>query len=203
MTQVFIIDDNDGFRTSIEWSLEDQGFAVSSFPSAAEFISRFEKDLALVSTETANGCVLSDIRMPVMSGIELIDELWRRQIRLPVILMSAHADIPLTVEAMNKGAAHVLEKPFDTAVLAAVIRTVANQPLSHPHNPDDARNRLRRLSPRERQVLDLICAGNLNKTIADTLGISVKTVELHRSRLSQKLKVKNIHELIKMTMGYT
>jgi FixJ family two-component response regulator len=117
--------------------------------------------------------------------------------------MSAHADIPLAVEAMQKGAAHFLEKPFNTDALASTIKMIARQPLTHPRNPDDARFRMDKLSPRERQVLDLICAGYLNKTIADTLGISIKTVELHRSKLSQKLEVKNIHQLIKMTLGYT
>lgn len=202
MTGVFLIDDNEAFRKSTAWALEDLGFTVSSFESATAFLNDHGLGDEL-TFDDLHWCVLSDIRMPGMNGIELIDELWRLQSKLPIVLMSAHADIPLAVEAMHKGAAHVLEKPFDTQVLAAVITMVAQQPLTHPRNPDDARSRMGKLSPRERQVLDLVCAGNLNKTIADTLGISVKTVELHRSKLSQKLEVKNIHELIKMTLGYT
>jgi two-component system response regulator FixJ len=203
MTGVFLIDDNEAFRASMTWTLEDHGFEVIGFSCAPSFLHHCADAADNKMASNDDWCVLSDIRMPTMNGMALLNELWRLQIKLPIILMSAHADIPLAVEAMQKGAAHVLEKPFDADLVAAVITQVAKQPLLLPHNPEDARARMGRLTPRERQILTLICAGKLNKTIADTLGISVKTVELHRSNLTQKLEVQNIHQLIRMTLGYT
>ncbi|WP_416397478.1 response regulator transcription factor [Allohahella sp. A8] len=215
MTGIYLIDDNEAFRTSVQWSLEDLEFTVRSFASATDFLAFLQtesaarpapRDEAAASEEPIEPmpwCIVSDVRMPDMSGMELLDALWRIQSTLPIVLMSGHADIPLAVEAMAKGAAHVLEKPFELDVLAKVVTLVAQQPLGGPRNPDDARSRLEKLSPRESEVLALICAGCLNKTIADTLGISVKTVELHRAKLSNKLGAKNIHELIKISLGYT
>jgi len=139
--------------------------------------------------------------MPGMSGIELQDELRKESAPPPIVLITAHGDIPLAVEAMRKGAVDFIEKPFDEATLTgAVERALASQTTTlDPARHADA---LAQLTPRERQVLELVVAGKLNKTIADALGISIKTVELHRSNMMSKLGVRNVPDLVKLFLGY-
>ena len=194
---VYLIDDNEAFRRSTAWLLEASGFEAREFRGAEEFLAAWRDGDAA----NAQACVVSDIRMPGMSGIELQDELRRQSVPLPIVLITAHGDIPLAVEAMRKGAVDFIEKPFDEATLTgAVERALA----THSTTIDPARHAdaLAQLTPRERQVLELVVAGKLNKTIADTLGISIKTVELHRSNMMSKLGVRNVPDLVKLFLGY-
>ena len=195
---VYLIDDNEAFRRSTAWLLEASGFEAREFAGAEEFLAARRRD---GDTAPAHACVVSDIRMPGMSGIELQDELRKESAPLPIVLITAHGDIPLAVEAMRKGAVDFIEKPFDEATLTgAVERALA----THAMTLDPARHAeaLAQLTPRERQVLELVVAGKLNKTIADTLGISIKTVELHRSNMMSKLGVRNVPDLVKLFLGF-
>jgi len=193
---VFLIDDNEAFRRSTAWLLEASGYEAREFDGAEKFLAAWREGAA-----PAHACVVSDIRMPGMSGIELQDELRKESAPPPIVLITAHGDIPLAVEAMRKGAVDFIEKPFDEATLTgAVERALASQTATlDPARHADA---LAQLTPRERQVLELVVAGKLNKTIADTLGISIKTVELHRSNMMSKLGVRNVPDLVKLFLGY-
>jgi FixJ family two-component response regulator len=190
-TTVFLVDDNDGFRDSTAWLLETAGYAVRAFPSGPEFLDAYS-----AARHEGEHCLVSDIRMPQMSGLQLQEELLRRGIRIPVVFVTAHGDVPLAVEAMRKGASNFLEKPFsDEALTEAVDVALAN-----------ARNGggaalLAKLSPREKQVLDLVVASKPNKIIADILGISIKTVELHRANMMHKLGVRSVPELMKVALN--
>jgi len=198
VTRVYLVDDNDGFRDSTSWLLETAGFEVESFASGPAFLEAY----AGHRHGDASECLVSDIRMPEMSGLQLQDELKRRGIQLPLVFVTAHGDVPLAVEAMRKGATNFLEKPFSEEALIDALRTA----LAHARNRGTtggmANELLARLSPRERQVLDLVVASKPNKIIADILGISIKTVELHRANMMGKLGVRSLPELMKVALGH-
>ena len=193
-TQVYLVDDNDGFRDSTAWLLETAGFEPLAFDSGAAFLAAYDGQ----RRGAADECLVSDIRMPQMSGLQLQEELVRRGIRLPLVFVTAHGDVPLAVEAMRKGASNFLEKPFTDEALVQAIRAALSSRQQAP-----ARNgALAKLSPRERQVLDLVVASKPNKIIADILGISIKTVELHRANMMSKLGVRSLPELMKVALGH-
>lgn len=197
--QIFMVDDNDGFRNSTRWLLEGHGYQVDAFASPRHFLKYLD---AWPDAEPV-GCVLLDVRMPEMNGLEVQDALQQRGSLLPIVFISGHGDLALAVETMRKGAAHFLEKPFGDDVLVNALDDAirrAQAPLE-PHDVDEAaRTRVNSLTPRERQVLDLVAQGKLNKVIADVLGISIKTVELHRSRVMSKMKVKSVAQLVQLAM---
>ena len=195
---VFLVDDHADFRQSTAWMLESAGIKVQEFSGAPELLLELEQ----ATSHIKHCCIITDMQMPEMTGLALIKSLQARQIRLPVIMITGHGDIALAVEAMQLGAASFLEKPFDGKVLIETVRAIIFEPSSALKNTKASRARLNKLSPRETQVLDLVCAGKLNKTIADILGISIKTVELHRSNMVSKLAVKNVQELVRLTLGY-
>ena len=193
---VYLVDDNDGFRDSTAWLLETAGYQVQAYASGPEFLEAWDAGRA-----AGEACLVSDIRMPRMSGLQLQDELSRRGSTLPLVFVTAHGDVPLAVEAMRKGATNFLEKPFaDDTLIEAIRAALANA----RNRGDGAINSaaLERLSPRERQVLDLVVASKPNKIIADILGISIKTVELHRSNMMNKLGVRSLPELMKVALGH-
>jgi len=198
--QVYLVDDNDSFRKSTRWLLEGHGFRVDAFADPRHFLAFIET----LPDEDAVACILLDIRMPEMSGLEVQEALRRSGCGLPVVFISGHGDVPLAVEAMRRGAMHFLEKPFGPDALVAALNDAlerAAQLRAHPIESDtEARQRLASLTARERQVLDLAVEGMLNKVIADKLGISIKTVELHRSRVMAKMKAKSIAQLVQLTM---
>lgn len=197
VTRVYLVDDNDGFRDSTSWLLETAGFEVESFASGPAFLEAY----AGSRHGDARECLVSDIRMPGMSGLQLQDELRRRGIGLPLVFVTAHGDVPLAVEAMRKGASNFLEKPFSEEALVEALRTA----LAHARSRGSggmANELLAKLSPRERQVLDLVVASKPNKIIADILGISIKTVELHRANMMGKLGVRSLPELMKVALGH-
>lgn len=198
VTRVYLVDDNDGFRDSTAWLLETAGYDVESFASGPAFLAAYAGN----RHGDASECLVSDIRMPEMSGLQLQDELGRRGIQLPVVFVTAHGDVPLAVEAMRKGAANFLEKPFSEDALIDALRTALANARNRGAGGGMANELLARLSPRERQVLDLVVASKPNKIIADILGISIKTVELHRANMMGKLGVRSLPELMKVALGH-
>jgi FixJ family two-component response regulator len=197
---IYLIDDNDAFRKSTQWLLEGHGFAVTSFSSARSFLDQLEAGVVDVDF----GCLLLDLRMPQMSGTELQEVLRQKGCRLPIVFISGHGDVALAVEAMRKGAAHFIEKPFaDGALVEAlhdVRRSARMRSASGGAVDEIARARLATLTARERQVLDLVVQGKMNKVIADLLGVSIKTVELHRSRVMTKMQASSFAELVQLEM---
>jgi len=195
---VYLIDDDDSFRESTTWLLEAADLDVVDYASPSEFLDAVEQK----GPAGQVGCVVTDLRMPEMNGFELIDELRKRHLSMPVVVITGHGDVPVAVEAMKMGAANFIEKPFDGPVLVETVKRAMQEPGAKLRNPEATQERLDKLSPRERQVLDLVCAGKLNKTIADVLGISIKTVELHRANMQSKLGARNVQELVRLTLGY-
>ncbi len=196
-THIHLVDDNAGFRDSTAWLLETAGFSVDAFASGPAFLEAY----GAARHGDVREVLVSDIRMPEMSGLQLQDELQRRGIALPMVFVTAHGDVPLAVEAMRKGASNFLEKPFGDEALIDAIRVAISSARSGATGGVQS-EALGRLSPRERQVLDLVVASKPNKIIADILGISIKTVELHRSNMMNKLGVRSVPELMKVALGH-
>jgi FixJ family two-component response regulator len=196
---VFLIDDNDAFRQSTRWLLESHGLRVSAFKNGRAFLDTY----APVPSGRKPECLLLDIRMPGLTGLQVQDELRQRNAIVPVIFITAHGDVRLAVEAMRRGAFDFLEKPFaDNDLVNAIDSALArdDEQMSRDLEAANARARLEALTPREHQVLDLVIEGALNKTIADKLSISIKTVELHRSRVMEKMHAQSLAQLIQMTV---
>jgi FixJ family two-component response regulator len=196
---VFLVDDNDAFRQSTRWLLESHGLQVSAFKDGRAFLDSYAPGSAVRKPE----CLVLDIRMPGLTGMQVQDELRQRNVCVPVIFITAHGDVPLAVEAMRRGAFDFLEKPFADDVLVTAIGSALardDEQMSRDRDAASARARLEALTPRERQVLELVIEGALNKTIADRLGISIKTVELHRSRVMEKMRAQSLAQLIQMTV---
>ncbi len=194
--RIYLVDDNDAFRESTAWLLESAGFSPRAFASGPEFIQAYSATQRGADPE----CLISDIRMPQMSGLQLQEELKRRGTVLPVVFVTAHGDVPLAVEAMRKGAVNFLEKPFsDNALLDAIHLALSIKPGGASV---ESQGCLTKLTPRERQVFDCVVTSKPNKIIADILGISIKTVELHRANMMHKLGVNSIPELMKVALSH-
>ena len=191
-TRVYLVDDNDGFRDSTAWLLQTAGFETQAYASGPEFVAAYAGE----RHGDAQECLVSDMRMPQMSGLQLQEELIRRGIALPLVFVTAHGDVPLAVEAMRKGATNFLEKPFSDEALTEAIDVA----LAAARTGGAETALLAKLSPREKQVLDLVVASKPNKIIADILGISIKTVELHRANMMHKLGVRSLPELMKVAL---
>jgi len=192
---VFVVDDDAAVRDSLAFLLEAAGFAVRTFDSAEAFLDALRPDWA--------GCLLTDVRMPGLSGVELQETLARRGVELPVIVMTGHGDVPLAVRAMKAGAVDFLEKPFDDAQLIERLRQCrAEDAARRARRAARAHRReaLERLTPRERQVLACLVAGKPNKIIAAELGISPRTVEVHRARVLEKLEARSLPELVRIAL---
>lgn len=193
---VVLVDDNDAFRKSTTWLLKTAGFSVDEFDNAAGALH------ALKHQRRGGGtCLLSDVRMPQMSGLQLHEEIRKAAIDVPVVLMTGHGDIPLAVDAMRNGALDFVEKPFSEQRIVNAVRG-AFAAHSAARVDVDATERIESLTPRERQVLDLVVAGKSNKVIAGLLDISIKTVELHRANMMTKMKVRTVPDLMKLVLGH-
>ena len=192
---VFIVDDDDALRDSLRALLESAHLRVEDFNSAAKFLNAY--------APARGGCLLADVRMPDMDGLALLGEIARRQLSVPVIIMTGHGDIPLAVRAMRAGAVDFIEKPFDDERLLASLRQaleVARQAHGQASASQAAQERVAGLTPRERDVLDLLVAGHPNKVVAFKLDISPRTVEVHRGRLMEKMQAKSLSDLVRTAL---
>ena len=193
---IYLVDDDEALRDSLIWLLESQGFKVAAFASAEHFLRAWRPEF--------NGCLLLDVRMPGMSGLELHERLRAQYCTLPVIFITGHGDVPMAVAALKKGAVDFIEKPFnDIELLRLVSQCLVKEEESRSRRRQDAEvsRRLDQLTQREREVLELIIAGKLNKQIADVLGISIKTVEVHRARVMEKMAAQSLAELVQNVMA--
>ena len=193
---VFVVDDDDAVRNSLRMLLKSAGVHAEASASAQEFLSTYEV--------TQPGCLVLDVRMPGMSGLEMQHELNLRGATLPVIFITGHGDIPMAVEAMQHGAFDFLQKPFrDQELLDRVQRALVRDAdyRTRLRQTDRIRERLASLSPREREVLDLVTQGKANKMVAGDLGVSQRTVEIHRAHVMQKMEAGSLAELVRMMMA--
>jgi len=193
---VYIVDDDDGVRDSLQILLEASGYRARGFASPRDFLDA----VGMIDF----GCLLVDLQMPGMDGLELQHRLQALNVRLPVVVVTAHGDIATAVEAMRAGAIDFVEKPFtDDAILASIRMALAERP--KPKAEDQTRlailERLKILSPREREVLDGMVAGHPNKVIAFNLSLSPRTVEIHRARVMDKMQARSLSELVRLAIA--
>jgi RNA polymerase sigma factor (sigma-70 family) len=195
---VYVVDDDEAVRDSLQWLLEGASYRVQAFDSAEGFLANFDP--------RAIACLVLDVRMPGMSGLELQEELVNRKAALPIIFITGHGDVPMAVSTMKMGAVDFIEKPFDHAKLKGLVEQMLLQAREDAAKRDRERMNqalLARLTPREQQVLERIMAGRLNKQIADDLGISIKTVEAHRANIMDKLRANTVADLMRVALAGT
>jgi FixJ family two-component response regulator len=193
---VYVVDDDEAVRDSLQWLLEGKDYRVRCFDSAETFLGRYDP------REVA--CLIADIRMGGMSGLELQNRLIERRSPLPIIFITGHGDVPMAVDAMKKGAMDFIQKPFnDEDLVSLVVRMLdhASQTFAGQMQAASRDALLSKLTSREAQVLERIVAGRLNKQIADDLGISIKTVEAHRANIMEKLNANTVADLLKIALG--
>ena len=192
---IYVVDDDEAMRDSMTWLLEGEAYRVACFDSAESFLKAWRNDM--------HGCLVLDVRMPEMSGLELQEKLDALGSQLPVIFVTGHGDVPMAVSALQRGACDFIEKPFHNEDLLSRIQRALelDNQLSARRQRDGAiSHRLDQLTQREREVMQLVVAGKLNKQIADELNISMKTVEAHRARVKEKMGVRTLAELVKAVM---
>ena len=193
---VYVVDDDEAVRDSLQWLLEGKDYRVRCFDSAETFLARYDpREIA---------CLIVDIRMGGMTGLELQDRLIERKSPLPIVFITGHGDVPMAVETMKKGALDFIQKPFNEEDLTALVERMLEHAREAFTDYQQAASRdalLAKLTSRESQVLERIVAGRLNKQIADDLGISIKTVEAHRANIMEKLGANTVADLIKIAIG--
>jgi two-component system response regulator FixJ len=192
---VHLIDDDVDIRQSLSFMLTSAGFAVRVYPSASAF-------LEVIST-LQPGCIVSDVRMPGVDGIELLNQLKALRITLPMIIMTGHADVPLAVKAMKQGAFEFIEKPFDSTTMISAIRLAVDRNSKigdHESEVTKILEKIKLLSAREREVLAGLVTGLPNKTIAYDLRLSSRTVEVHRAHVMNKMGALNLPALVRMAL---
>ena len=192
---VFVVDDDADLRESLGWLIESAGLRVKTFSTAEEFLAGYEPEEPC--------CLVLDVRMPGLSGLDLQEELTRRGVPPPIIIVTGHAKVPMAVRALKGGAIDFLQKPFsDQALLDRVRQAIDLDRRTRQARAEDAKvvTLLSRLTPREREVMDLVIAGKPNKIIADDLGISPKTVEIHRARVMEKMQAGSVAELVRLAL---
>jgi two-component system, LuxR family, response regulator FixJ len=192
---VFVVDDDQAMRTSLKWLIESTGMSVQTYESADVFLASYYPGRA--------GCLLLDVRMPGMSGLELQTYLAREGYRLPVILITGHGDVSMAVKAMKAGAIDFIEKPFhDEDLLRSIRRALEDDQRQRAGQAAraDIAARLAELTPREHEVMAMVTDGKSNKDIAAALGVSAKTVEAHRARVMEKMRADSLAELVRMAL---
>jgi len=192
---VFLVDDDPAVRDAVSLFLELKGRSVELFDSAQAFLDAYDPDRP--------GCLVLDIRMPGMSGLELQDLLLEKQLGIPIIFISGHGDVPVAVKAFKAGAVDFLEKPFDNhRLLACIDKAISNdtERRQRQRQRSDMLERYQQLTPREQQVMVLVAEGNTNKDIARRLDISHRTVEIHRRRVMEKLGANSVSDLVSVSV---
>jgi FixJ family two-component response regulator len=192
---VYVVDDDEAVRDSLQFLLEPT-YQVRAFDSAEAFLAGYDPK--------AIACLILDVRMPGMSGLQLQEELIARGAHLPVVFITGHGDVPMAVATMKKGAADFIEKPFEQEALKALVEKMLARARDDAARIERERMNsalLAKLTPREQQVLERIVAGRLNKQIADDLGISIKTVEAHRANIMDKLNAGTVADLMRVALG--
>lgn len=193
---VFVVDDDQAVRDSLRWLLESVGHPVESFSSALEFLASYQPEQP--------GCLVLDVRMPGMSGLELQEALANRHFCIPILIITGHGDISMAVQAMKDGALDFIEKPFNDQLLLDRVQNAIVQDArwrQERNEKSELKERLDQLTPREKEVLQEVVAGKPNKVVAHTLGISVKTVEIHRARAMEKMQANSLPQLVAMCIA--
>ena len=193
---VYVVDDDEAVRDSLQWLLEGKGYRVRCFDSAESFLSRYDP------REVA--CLIVDIRMGGITGLELQSRLLEVRSPLPIVFITGHGDVPMAVDSMKKGAMDFIQKPFKEFQLLELVERMLEHAKGSFTEYQDSANRdalLSKLTLRESQVLERIVAGRLNKQIADDLGISIKTVEAHRANIMEKLGANTVADLLKIVLA--
>lgn len=193
---VYIVDDDDAVRDSLSMLLDGRGYQVRGFASAHEFLE--------AAPSLAAGCLIADIRMPEMDGLELQERLRERSLHFPAIVVTGHADVPLAVKAMKAGALDFIEKPFTSQAILDSIEVALARIHTGPEQDRasaEAAAKLELLTPREREVMQGLLAGLPNKSIAYDLAISPRTVEIHRARVMDKMGARSLSELIRLALA--
>ena len=188
--QAYLVDDDEAIRDALSWLLKSRGIPSVNFDSAESFLAAWYKDM--------RGCIVLDMRMTGMTGLDCFDQLGERQSTLPVIFLTGHGDVPLAVATLKKGAFDFFEKPFNDNDLASRVEeaiALDTRQRAASATVDSVKARLANLTTRERQIMELVLAGKFNKVIADELNISMRTVEVHRANLFDKMHVKTAVEL--------
>lgn len=195
-TTVFIVDDDDAIRDSMSMLMQTIGLHSRSFASAQEFLEGFNT--------SQPGCLVLDIRMPGMSGLELQQELHKRHSMLPIIFVTGHGDVPMAVQAIQNGAADFIQKPFRDQDLIDRVNTALSNDAEFRKDIEEIQHLKMladTLTPREREVMDLIVAGDANKVAAHKLGVSQRTIEIHRARVMEKMKARNLAQLVRQHLA--
>ncbi|GAA5543998.1 MULTISPECIES: response regulator transcription factor [Brucella/Ochrobactrum group] len=195
---VYVIDDDEAFRDSLVWLLESSQYTVRAFDSAEAFLDAASPDMS--------GCVIADVRMSGITGLELHRRLRTLGVDLPTIIVTGHGDVPMAVTAFRDGVVDFIEKPLDDKYVLERIEfclAKARENARLRQQADDFARRYESLTQREKEVLEYIVAGKLNKQIADLMDISIKTVEVHRSRVMEKMQVTNVAELVRQKLSFS
>jgi two-component system response regulator FixJ len=192
---VFVVDDDPAMQRSLRWLIESVGLRVTTYGTAEQFLAEYDR--------RRPGCLVLDVRMPGMSGLDLQDELARRDVSIPTIVLTGHAEVAMAVRAVKAGAVDFLEKPFSHQQLLDRIRQAVEldrQAREASSRRAGVLERVRHLTTREREVMELVVAGKANKEIAAELGLSPKTVEVHRAHVMEKMNVESLAELIRVAL---
>lgn len=193
---VFVVDDDEGVCQSLRWLFESVSLRTETFTNAKSFLEAYE--------EERSGCLVLDIRMPGMSGLALQELLQQRGITLPVVIITGHGDIPMAVRAMKIGAIDFIQKPYNPQQLLETVQQAINTDLERRRqqaNHEDLAARFEQLSPRERQVAELVCRGLPNRRISEELEVSPKTIEVHRARVMEKMRAATLADLVQMMLA--
>lgn len=192
---IYIVDDQESVRSALGEMLNVFGFQTESFESADSFLEKLDS--------SRPACIVADVRMPGTDGIELVRQLGKRGVSLPVVLISGHADIPMAVSAIKAGAEEFIEKPVDdTQLVAAINRGLArlHDNLGASRSGEELRERFARLTPRQREIFDLVAEGLTSQNVADKLGISVRTVESYRAEIMEKMQAQSVAVLVRQAV---
>jgi two-component system, LuxR family, response regulator FixJ len=197
---VYVVDDDDAVRDSLSALLESAGYRVAAFESGDAFL----RGEAVAAAKSGVGCIVSDIRMPGIDGLQLQEALNARQVLLPLLFITGHGDVPMAVHALKAGAADFIEKPFDeTTLLGSIQRAVELSQATQRHEQEAAEIRLRmdELTQRERKVMVCLAQGKQNKVVALELGISPRTVEIHRARVMEKMAARSLSDIVRAAIA--